>query len=70
MFIGLITSIVTASYHTKGVSLSKQKSITQPTLIKLQPNEYSQGLHYYPSAVILDICTERCNTLDDVSIKI
>ena len=27
----------------------------QPTLINLHPNEYTQGLHYYPFAVNLDV---------------
>ena len=30
--------------HTKCVSLSNQKCMTQPTLINLNPNEYSQEL--------------------------
>ena len=33
MFMGLLISIVNASSHTKCVSLSNQKCITQPTLI-------------------------------------
>ena len=32
-FIGLLTGIVSTSNHTKCVSLSKQKSMTQSTLI-------------------------------------
>ena len=47
MFIGLLTSIVSASYHTKCVSLSNQKCMTQPTLINLHHNKYSQKLRYY-----------------------
>ena len=43
----LLTSIVSASNHTKRMSLSNQKYMTQPTLINLHPNEYSQELHYY-----------------------
>ena len=27
----------------------------QPTIINLHPNEYNQGLHYYPFAVNLDV---------------
>ena len=30
--------------------------MTQPTLINLHPNEYSQELHYYPFAVKSDRC--------------
>ena len=38
----------------------------QLTIIKLHPNEYIQGLHYYPFVVNLGRCTESCNTLDDL----
>ena len=44
--------------------------ITQPTLINLHPNEYSQEVHYYPFAVTLDKCVGSCNTLNDLSKKI
>ena len=43
--------------------LSNQKCMTQPTLINLHPNEYSQEFHYYP----LDRCVGSCNTLNDLS---
>ena len=42
----------------------------QPTLINLYPNEYSQELHYYPFAVILDRCVRSCNTFNDLSNKV
>ena len=42
MLIVLLTSIVSASNHTKCVSLSNQKCMIQLTLINLNPNEYSQ----------------------------
>ena len=48
IFIGLLSSIVNASYHTKYVSLSNQKCKIQATLINLHPNEYCQEFHYYP----------------------
>ena len=48
IFIVLLTSIVNISNHTKCVSLSNQKCSTQPTLINLRPNEYSQRLPQYP----------------------
>ena len=48
MFMKLITSIGSASGHTKSASLSNQKCMTQPTLTNLYPNEYSQELHYHP----------------------
>ena len=54
IFIGLFISIVNASNHTKCVSFSNQKCMTQPTLINLHPNEYSQEFHYHPFAVKLD----------------
>ena len=41
--------------------------MTQPTLINLHSNEYSQEFHYYPFAVKLDGCVGRCNTLNDLS---
>ena len=34
----------------------------QHTLLNLDPNEYSQELHYYPFAVKLDRCIGGCNT--------
>ena len=43
--IGLLTSVVNASSHTKCVSLSNKKCEIQPTLINLHPNKYSQELH-------------------------
>ena len=62
--------LVSASNHTKCVFLSNQKCMVQPTLINLYPNEYSQELHYYPSAAKLDRCVESCSTLNDLSIKL
>ena len=41
MFIGLLTSIVSTSNHTKCISLINQECEIQPTLINLYPNEYS-----------------------------
>ena len=41
--------------------------MTQPTLINLHSNEYSQEFHYYPFVVKLDGCVGRCNTLNDLS---
>ena len=46
MFIGLLISTAKASNHTKCVSLSNQKFMTQPPYINLHPNEHSQELHY------------------------
>ena len=44
--------------------------MTQPTLINLNPNEYSQEFHYYPFAVKLDNCVGSCNTINDLSNKV
>ena len=44
--------------------------MTQPNLINLHPNEYSQECHYYPLAVKLHRCVGSCNTLNDLSIKV
>ena len=64
------TGVVSASNHTKCMLLSNQKCMTQPALINLHPNEYSQELHYYPVAVKLDRCVESCNILNDLSNKV
>ena len=44
--------------------------MTQPTLINVSSNEYTQGLRYYPFAVNLDRCTGSCNTLNDLCNRI
>ena len=62
-----LPSIVSIPSHTKCISLNKQQCITQPTLINLYPNEYIERLCYYPFAVNLDRCMEKCNTLNDLS---
>ena len=49
IIIGLLASIVNASNHTKCISLINQQCMTQPALINLHPNEYSQGLRCQPS---------------------
>ena len=46
MFVILLTSIVSSSNSTKCISLSNQKFMTQPTIINLHTNEYSQDLRY------------------------
>ena len=70
IFFGLLTDIVIASNHTKSVSLSNQKCMTQPTLISLHPNENSQEFHFYLFEVKLDRCVRSCNTLNDLSNKV
>ena len=64
IFIGLLTSIVSAPNHTKYVSLTNQKSTIQPTFINLHPSAYSQEFHYYQFSPKLDRCVGRCNTLN------
>ena len=65
IFVGLLTTIISASNRTKCIPLSNQKCKTQPTLINLHPNEYSQELYCYPFEVKLDRCVGSCNTLND-----
>ena len=70
IFIGLLSSTVNASDHTRWVSLSNQKCEIQPTLINLDPGEYSQEFHYYPFSVKFNKCVGSCNTLNDLSNKV
>ena len=70
IFFGLLIDTVSISSHTKCVSLSNQKCMTQPTLISLNPNEYSQELNYYSFTVKLDRCVGSCDTLNDLSNKV
>ena len=44
--------------------------MTQPNLINLHPNGYSQVFHDYPFAVNLDRCVGSCNTTKDLSNKV
>ena len=67
IFIRLLTKIVN---NSKYVSLSNQKCTTQPTVINLHPNEYTQGLCYYPFAVNLDRYVGNYNTFNDLSDKV
>ena len=41
IFIKLLASLISASNHTKCLSLSNQKCMAQPTIINLHPNEYT-----------------------------
>ena len=70
VFMGLLISIANTFSHTKRVSLTIQKYMTQPTLINLQPNEYSQEFQYYPFVVKIDICVGSCITFHDLSNKV
>ena len=64
MFVVLLTSIVNVCNLAKCISLNNQKCMTQPTLISLHHNEYTQGLHQYP--FVADWCVGSCNTLNDL----
>ena len=66
----LLTGLDKAFNHAKCVPLTTQKCTTQPIPIDLHPNEYTQGLCYYPFAVNLDRCVGICNTLNDLSNKV
>ena len=70
IFIELLINIVNASNHTKCVSSSNQKCITEPILIYLHANEYSQEFHYCPFPVKLDRCAGSCDTINDLSNKV
>ena len=65
-FRGSLASIVNITSHIKCFYLF----VTQPTVINLHPNEYTQRLSYYPFAVNLDKCMVNCNTLNDLSNRI
>ena len=69
MFIRVLTVLVSTSNNTNYVSLSNQKCMTQPTLINLHSNEYSQKLHYYPFAVN-DLSNKVCvrNKTEDLNL--
>ena len=67
MFIGWLTGLLNASKHKKYVSLRQNP---QHTLINLHPNEYTQGLCYYPFVFNLDRCVGSFNTLNDLSNKV
>ena len=65
-----LASIVNAPDHIRCISWNNQKCMTQPTLLNLHPNEYIEGLHYYPFAVDLVRCMGSCSTLNDSSNKL
>ena len=69
IIIGLLTSLVNASNHTKCVFVTDQKYTLQPTSINVHPNEYTKGLRYYPFEVNLGRVSE-VNTFTDLSIKV
>ena len=66
MSIGLLIRIVSVSNHRRCLSLSNQKCKTQPSVINLHLNEFSQKLRYYSFAINLGICVGILNTLNDL----
>ena len=70
MFIVLLSNIFNGSNCAKCVLLRKEKYVTQPAIINLHPNEYSQEFQYYPFLVKLDRYVRSCNTLNDLSNKV
>ena len=50
--------------------LNNQKYLTQPTVINLHRNGYTQEFHYYPFVVKLHRCVESCNILKNLSNKV
>ena len=68
IFLELLTSIIIVFNHGKCVSLSNQKCTTQPTLINLRSNEYTQGLCCYPFVVNLDRCVS--SKMGDLNLSI
>ena len=69
-FSSSLANVVNFSDHKKCISLNSQPCMTRPILIDLNPDKYSQGLHYYLFMVNLDRCNRSCNTLDDLSNRI
>ena len=65
IFIWFLTGIISVPDDTKCISLSNQKCLTQPTLINLHPNDYSQEFHSNPFVVKLDRYVGDCNGLSD-----
>ena len=76
VFIGLLflsrslASIVNSPGHTKCLSLNNQQCMTQPTVVNLRPDEYTEILRYYLFTVDLDRRMGSCNTLKDLSNKV
>ena len=44
-FVDFLASVVNAPNYINGISLNNQQCLNQPTLINLNPNENTQGLH-------------------------
>ena len=70
MFVILLTGLVNGFNRTKCVSLTNQKGTTQPAIINLHPNKYTQGLYYYPFTIHIYRSVGTCNILNDFSNKV
>ena len=70
MFVLLLNGLVNGPNHTKCVSFSNKKSMTQPDFIDLHPSEYSQKFHYYQFVVKLDRSFGSCNMPNNLSNKV
>ena len=66
VFFGLLTEIVNISNYTTCLSLKNQQCMTQPTLINLHCNKYTQGLRNYSFAFQTDRYFGSFNTLNDL----
>ena len=66
-FKGSLASMANASNFTTGTSLNNQSYIARPSLINLNPDEFNEGLHYFPFMFNLDRCNRSCNTLDNLA---
>ena len=69
-FCGSLASMANAFNFATCISLNNWPCMTWATGIDLNPNEYNQGLRYYPFIVNLDRCIGSCNSLDDPSGRI
>ena len=67
-FSGSLASLAKVSDRTKFRSFNNQPSKT--TLADLNPDEYNQGLRYYPFMINLNRYHGSCNALNDLSSKI
>ena len=62
-----LATLINFSDHIKCISLNNQQCMAQPTLINLNPNEYTERLRYDPFVVNLDKYMGSCNTINDLS---
>ena len=64
-FSGWLASMANVSNFITCISLNKEPSMTRPTNIDLNPDEYNQGLCYYSFMVKLNIGNGSYNALND-----